>query len=254
MNPTATEPTGGKRLLVSVPTGPEGSINHALFKFGIDLSAHGIEGWDIRVDAVSQRPVAATRNRQIREFLWETDADYLLCIDDDMVPGVADLAEMLKEIVRPDVDVVSAMTLRQDAGGPTPVVFQFKGDGCTLNEEILSKEGGMYEIVNGGVPGACLLAPRYVYQDMYDKGILWHEDILFKDPADKKKFGNRKIGHDQRFCMNCNEMGFRTWIRSDIMWGHLKTLDLRYPLDLLLEIMTAKKELQEVRRENLWKP
>lgn len=133
-------------------------------------------------------------------------------------------------------------------------MFSFKDGGCTLNEEILSKEGGLHEVKNGGIPGACFIAPRYVYQDMFDKGIVWHEDILFNDPTDKQKFGDRKRGHDQQFCLNCNEMGFRTWIHSDVMWGHLKMLDLRYPLSLLLEVMTAKKELQDLRREQLWKP
>ena len=245
MTRTTPESTDANKLLISVPTGPQGSLNHSLVEWLLDVS-RGLPGWAIATDIVRGRPVAANCNQQIRRFLWETDADYMLSLDDDMVPETEGLKKMLDSIQRPDIDVISAMTLRMDKGGPTPVIFQYEEGKARLHEGILSKPGGLHEVVDGGIPGACFIAPRYVYQDMFDKGVVWHEDILNHDATNKEKFGNRKRGHDQTFCHNCNDMGFRTWVHSDVMWGHMKSIDIRLLMHYILEIRTAKQEAARV--------
>lgn len=259
------------KLLISVPTKPDGSLNHALVGFLLEAQAAGHA-----IDRVACRPTAAGRNEQIRRFLWAFDHDLLLCVDDDMVPGMDGLALMLEEIASTDVDVLAALTLRQDRGGPTPVILELTEDhsGSKLHMGILDRPPGLHEVKRGVVPGACVMAKRPALLRFHEKGRVWHKDVLHDgsvehhvlqeildaaagDPAkavrklssvlahERRDFnrdtvGIREWGHDAWFCRSCAELGLRVWIDTRILWGHMKSTDLRLLLSLLNEVRRAK--------------
>ena len=263
------------RLLISIPTSPNGSLNHRLVSFLME--AQKMEEAEVSVHIIGARPTAEGRNMQVRHFLWETDAELMLCIDDDMIPGMDGLRLMLKHIAREDVDVVSAITLRSGKSGPQPVLLEMTRDlsGSKLNMEILSQPPGMHEVERGIIPGACFLGTRAAYERIHEARRPWFKDVLhdgswehyeLKTLADqyaqrpeslhaevcrrmyrdtdfhRKRIGLREWGHDAYFSRTCHELGVRVWVDTSIYWGHIKATDLRHLMQLLGEVKAAKEK------------
>jgi hypothetical protein len=225
------------KLHLSVPVAPMGGIDAHLVEFLFSPETNNIKGWDITRSICRDRPVVSTRNRLVKRFLDDTDADVLLSIDSDQIPfthaddRLGGLDKLLEAINRDDVDVVNAITLRITDKGPCPVIYKIPDmendqSNGELYAEILSRPRGLHELKNGVVGGAGIMVPRYVLERFREEGVPWFWDVFDEDPK-SDTFGERKIGHDVWFFLKCHEFGFRPWVDTRLFWGHVKPSDLR---------------------------
>jgi hypothetical protein len=167
------------------------------------------------VDIVSGYPVDRVRNQICRRFL-ESDAEYLLMIDDDVVPPptVLDMARHRKDVVAglcyaytPSTGYYTVAYEPPAADGERPPRLPI-GDGI---------EGhGLLEVELTGT--ACLMVHRRVLEGV-DRP--WFAMELDEDRlviADSEDFS---------FCRKIRAAGFSVWLDSDTVCCHFRTLDMK---------------------------
>ena len=166
------------------------------------------------VDIVAGYPVDRVRNHICRRFL-ESDAEYLLMIDDDVVPPstVLDMAGHDKDVVAglcyayvPSTGYYVVAYLPKDRDGRRPPRLPL-GTGI---------EGrGLVEVELAGT--ACMMVHRRVLEAVeppYFAMELDDERLLLRD------------SEDFAFCRKARAAGFSVWLDTDQPCGHLRTLDM----------------------------
>ncbi len=160
--------------------------------------------YTVELGFVGAKRVEASRNILTKKFL-ESDADYLLMIDDDNPPtrNVLDLLKEGKEIVI----------------FPTPIFYNKK---IMWNIELGEHKqlSGLQQIKSGGT--GCILIKRSVFEK------------LEPNPFDTKvdSYGVTTEGQDIRFCRLAREVGIKIWTDWSYPCDHYKTvnlLELLYP-------------------------
>ena len=160
----------------------------------------------------------------------------------------------LDAIQRPEVDVVSILTVRRTLNGPVPVLQKITGPySSELYAEILQRPPGLHELVNGAMGGAGILMKREVLQRFWDEETIWFKDVyqerhgvMFDEETGDDLFGSRILGHDIWFFNRCRELGLRCWVDTRVLWGHLKEVDLR---DEFVRDMKDAARIERLERE-----
>lgn len=237
-----------KKLMLAVPSSPEGAVDAHLVEWLLSVRA---EGWEIMRTLVRNKPVVQARNKLVKAFL-ETDADVLLTIDSDQIPQLSaddkqgGLDLLLEAIDRDDVDIVNAITVRSSTDGPVPVINKSRPDSykCDLHIDILKKPTGLHELGKDGLMGAAaIMVKRHVLERFWNEDVPWFMDVFvdkkgteFSMLDGRDLFGERLVGHDYWFFMRAHEFGFRSWVDTRVFWGHVKPCDMRseYLRDLKL--------------------
>ena len=279
-----------QRLLISVPVEPDGNVVVHLAAW-LQLLRHETKGWDIDIDIayVQAKPVASTRNRQVREFLLG-ECDYFLTIDNDAVPDTEGLRLLMEDIRKPEVDLVVGYSFLVAPDGPVPVVQKYHEDGSwEVHEDILSRDRGLHEIPDGGGGAHCLMSKRSTLERFFAGRVVWFKDVLrdhslerpqltkllehYKDnPAgiyeDLEQYlacadqywnldraGDRMVGQDTWHFLRARELGMRTWVDTRVCWGHMKFSDIRAEFiatnNLRYELELARKELSLLKNGKL---
>jgi len=241
------------KLLISIPCEVNGDLCcHLvdwLLRVIMEPERLGVEG--ARWDLVQDKPVAQTRNRQARQFL-DSDNDVVLFLDADMVPDDESIRLLIRDIRRPEIDVVTGIADRMTKGGPMPVILKYTGDGktCRLFNEVLEEDpdAGPFELDAAGTGSAVLMCKRAALEKVRDAGHLWFNDVL-EDTPGHEKFGSRVIGHDSWFFMRCQESGVRTWVETGCYVGHIKANDLSIEARRFHRERLAKEQAQQEVRE-----
>lgn len=242
-------------LHIAVPT-PDGRVIDELFEWM--MSALKTRGWQINMEIVKGQPSMSARNRLCRRFL-ESKADYLFTIDSDQIPYIdsdkreSGLEFLLEDITTDHVDTVSILTVRRTVNGPIPVIQKLTGPASSeLYAEILQRPYGLHELVGGAMGGAGIIIKRRVIQKFWDTDTLWFEDVyqtkkgvVFDAETGEDLYGTRVVGHDIRFYQRCHEFGFRSFVDTRVLWGHLKELDLR---DEFLRDMNQAKRIEALEK------
>jgi len=221
-----------KKLLISIPVESNGDITAKLadWLLRVVVEPHRLgPNWAVRWDIVHDKPVAATRNRQVKRFL-ESDNDYVLFLDSDMVPDDESIGRLCKAIARDDIDVVTGMADRLTENGPMPVIFEYKNNftGARLNHALLELDPttGPFPLENAGTGAAVLMCTRDSLQRIWDDGRVWFKDVLCEDPK-SEKFGLRIIGQDSWFWIQCHQLKIKAWVDTDAYIGHIKPSNLQ---------------------------
>ena len=135
--------------------------------------------------------VYEAREQAAKHFL-ESDCDYLLFLDSDMVPP----ADMLIKLIEHDKDIVSALAFRR-VPNYEPCIF--KDD----MEFYLDYPKGLIEIE--GVGMACTLIKRKVFEAVPEP---WF-------------FPNKILGEDLSFCVRARHAGFKIFCDTELICGHV---------------------------------
>jgi len=247
-----------KKLIVVIPTAPNGSIDARLVEWMFIVSGDKIPGWTVQCVICREQPVVAARNRLVKHFL-STDGDVMLTIDSDQVPQLTEgddnggLGLLLEAIERDDVDIVNAITVRNTKDGPLPVINRMTGPvKAELHAEILQRKQGLHELGPDGVMGgAGIMVKRHVLQAFQDKEVLWFWDVFVEkqgkmrcEDTGKDLWGERLVGHDVWFFLQAHELGFRSWVDTRVFWGHVKTQDIRKEFNRDIELLTQIDNLK----------
>lgn len=268
----------GERLHVSVPVEPDGSLCHHLSTWlarlaRTDPAALGLSA--IESVIVTEKPVASCRNRQCDEFL-KTGFDFCLFVDDDAIPDEDGLRHLLDAIRNPDVDAVGGWSLVKGEGAPEPSLHQLNvGSRSSPHEDVLAREPGLHELVDGSIGAHCLMTKRATLVRIREEGDVWFKDrlrdaslegfeireLLAGDDTAMREglgkalarneghpWGQRWLGQDIWFCMMVLTKGMRLWVDTRVLWGHVKPCDLRGEF---CETLGLRQQLAERRRGDL---
>jgi len=166
--------------------------------------------YDLTVAFPNDKPIEANRNRIVTNFM-KTDCEFLVQIDDDVVPPPNYL-----DLILYDKDVISGVcyAYRQDALVPLVLEKNIK-DGLWKNKDINAADG-LIELDSMGT--GAMIIHRRVFENpemlKHPFESIWNED------------GTRKKGLDLVFCEKAKTNGFRVWCHLGYKCSHIVSVDL----------------------------
>lgn len=209
-----------KSVVIAIPT--RGQIHHQLIaKVGELRTVALSKGINMGLLTSSLAPVSANRNHIVRTFLGiQTNPEWLLMIDDDIVPP-SNLLDMLDH----GVDVVGANcrvpNLELVDGIPhfTTRSIACMDTGTDKGFLTLGPEGdtGLQQVDVIGT--GAILIHRRVLEKMDELDIPWfnfHYD----------KYDNIKLSEDYDFCLKARNLGFKIYLDGDMRCSHYKLLPI----------------------------
>lgn len=166
--------------------------------------------YDIMVAFPNDKPIEDNRNRLVGKFM-ETDCDWLVQIDDDVVPP-----ENYLDLILYNKDVISGVcyAYRQDAIVPL-ILGKNEEDGLWKNLDV-NPNDGLIEVDSMGT-GAMIIHRRVFENPEMRKHpfqSIWNED------------GTRKKGLDLMFCEKAKQQGFGVWCHLKYKCSHIVEVDL----------------------------
>jgi len=186
----------------------EGTVRVELIKTIMQWQMNG--EYEIYLSFPNDKPIESNRNKIVQDFL-KTDCEWLVQIDDDVVPPVDYL-----NLITYDKDVISGVcyAYRQDAIVPL-VLFKNKKDGLWKNKEI-NPSDGLIEVDSMGT-GAMMIHRRVFVPE------------LQKHPFQStwRKDGTRRKGLDLYFCEKAKKLGFKIWCHLRYDCSHIVSADLK---------------------------
>jgi len=186
----------------------EGSVRVELIKTVMQWQMQG--EYDIYVSFPNDKPIESNRNKIVQNFL-KTDCEWLIQIDDDVVPPTDYL-----DLILHNKDVISGVcyAYRQDAVVPL-VLWKNKKDGLWKNKEV-NPSDGLIEVDSMGT-GAMIIRRNVLETDLQNHPFqsTWNKD------------GTRKKGLDLYFCEKAKAKGFKVWCHLGYDCSHIVHADLK---------------------------
>lgn len=218
---------------VCVPNRESSSqINSSLAKTLESLETPDDGEYDVSVRHSYMQPVDANRNKMVKNFLKDEDNDWLLMVDNDVVPP-ANILEMI-EYGKP---VVSAAVTIKKGSVPQPIILVSEGDQYRqVNlSEYVDKEEGDYINVDA-VGTGCILIRRDVLEDM-------------KPPWFKFKYneeGGLALGEDFYFSKRLEQSDVPMYVSTQHVCRHFKKIDLTEVANVVAEYQKRLNKLQNI--------
>ncbi len=184
--------------------------------------------YDVTVEGARHQPIASNRNQVTKRFL-DSGGDFMMMIDDDVVPLQNPL-----DLVLMDMDIVVFPTPMWAPGrvGDYPIqmnVELMEHPEGTEENYVLTYTEPLLEIVSGGT-GCILIARR----------VLEHPDLCpaFMDMYDDD--GIRAVTEDITFSRRARVAGFTAWVAMEYRCSHYKETDLLM-IDQLYRRLIARR-------------
>ena len=194
---------------------------HYVFHESILAVAAYPKTWDFGTLPIGSGPlISKARNYACEIFLKDTDSDYMLWCDSDMVFTGKDVQTLLDAMDGGRRPIVGAVYYGWNSGirrmHSTAMKLDDKGIYWSLMEDEIPEKG--CKRVDAVGMGLTLIHRKVLEALKPDSERLWpFAEIIYND---------RSIGEDITFCMRARQKGFRTWLCGDARAGHAKTLVL----------------------------
>jgi hypothetical protein len=161
----------------------------------------------------NDKPITFNRNEIVKSFL-KSPCDYLLMIDDDVVPplGILNLADFQK-------DIIGALCFAFTHNMVVPIAWNRRADGQYWLSD-LDGNDGLQKV--DAVGTGCIMISRKVLENPW-----WQNNGgWFKNEYDKT--GHKKEGNDLAFCRKAEDLGYKVYTHTDYTCSHIVPMDLRY--------------------------
>jgi hypothetical protein len=174
------------------------------------------------VSVESGTNLQTARNECVRRFLL-TDADYLFFVDTDMEWG----ADVPSRLIACDVPIVSALYLGRSGGETFPVGHGWArvGDSKQIVNLTYEDMDGLVEVA--GVGMGCAMIRREVVEALMDAPHEQRDWPFAVGEVASPMVGQVVVSEDVNFCLRAADLGYRSYIASDIPVGHVKPTVLR---------------------------
>jgi GT2 family glycosyltransferase len=213
-----TDDEQSKNIVLAIPNRSSSSqINAELANFIHKVGEEQMPesgDYELKVNFSYLQPVDANRNKMVKNFLENEDNEWMLMVDNDVVPP-GDILQM----VDCGEKVVSATVTVKKQGVPHPVIVKQRDDGkfrrITMEEyhDEISDEG-LVEV--DGVGTGCLLIHRSVFEEMSPP---WFKFVYNED-------GTLKLGEDFYFGQRLRQMNQPMYVSSEFVCSHYRKTDL----------------------------
>lgn len=189
------------RILIGIP-----SMDTVAAGFASSLATLTKVG-ECMISFICSSLVYDSRNKIAMQAL-QTEADYVMWFDSDMVFNPDTLQRLLKDIEEKDCDIVSGLYFRRSIPF-TPVLFSKIdiNDKCECKYENYEGElEGLVEVEGAGF-GCCLMKSDVIF-DVYSKYMDCFSPI-------------GKVGEDLSFCWRARQCGYKIYADLDVKCGHV---------------------------------
>ena len=210
-----------KKIFVSTPA-YEGKVHvhYAMMLLDLQkiLESHGYEVL-VRLP-VGGSLLVADRNRIVQMF-YDSDADYLLCIDGDLGFDPNYIVRFIDQMAHTNKDFIGGVYPSRDGSG-----FNFRPKLEKDSRITQCKDTGLLGMEY--IPAGCMLMTRNLIQKMRD-----HFPELYYSPKDSRSqtesafcFFDTEVwegefwGEDYVFCRRVREAGFDLWVDPTINFNH----------------------------------
>ena len=169
--------------------------------------------YNIVIRYPNNKPITFNRNEIVKDFL-KSPCDYLLMIDDDIVPpfGILNLADFQK-------DIIGALCFAFTHEMIVPVAWNRRADGQYWLSDFEGNDG-LQKV--DAVGTGCIMLSRKVLMDGW-----WQENGgWFKNEYDKT--GYKVEGNDLAFCRKAEDLGYKVYTHTDYICSHIVPMDLKY--------------------------
>jgi len=183
---------------------------------------HGDRGCGVngggRVQRYSSANISNARNGIVRQFLDDTQAEWLWMIDTDMVFEPDTLDRLIAEADPERAPIVGGLCFGIDEGELFPTLYdmrQDEGEQPTMVRYNTFPPNAMFQVIATGA--ACLLVHRRVFtklREKYPEPYTWFQEM---------SFGNQPMGEDITFCLRAGLDGFPVFVHTGVEIGHAKT-------------------------------
>lgn len=174
-----------------------------------------------KIDRRNGANLSFGRNWVAATFLAQTDADWLLTLDADMVfePDMLDrLLEVADPVERP---VVSGLYFgRSEEGIPFPQMYAQveTSDGRIASARFENYPKGLVEVLGAGA--GCMLIHRDVLERMRKAAA----DPVFPWYQETTEVNGRYTSEDITFCHRVRQLGLPVFVDTRIVCGHVKDM------------------------------
>ena len=205
----------------------QGEINENLSKV-LNLMIQQ-DAYRIHLAYESAKPISNNRNTIVQKFLATKECDYLVMIDDDIVPPPNFL-----RLVDFDRDIITPFMFTRQKGDLLPLFLKRNKDGVYDVDDHLNKTG-LQECDATGT--GCIIIRR---------NILEHPDLKYPFRNEYDSDGVKILGLDLNFCQRAKAAGFTCWVHLDYVASHFYEHDLK---DIFY--LTLNKERLDIENKTL---
>lgn len=217
------------RIEIAIPNRSSSSqINASLAKTLQSLDSPDTEkNYEVSVSFSYLQPVDANRNEMVKNFLNNPDNEWLLMIDNDIVPPV----DILSMVEHGEKVVSGVCTIKKDKV-PQPVIVKEDESRTNYRQVNLSeyqdevREDGLLEVE--GIGTGCLLIHRSVLEEMKPP---WFR-------FEYNEYGGLALGEDFYFSRRLRENDVPMYVDTNMVCSHYKKTDLT-------EFATVVADLQD---------
>lgn len=204
------------RVYISIPC-VDGFIHHSLALRLIQWSHDSTLKIKIQFYP-NLAPLDNARNRAVKDFL-EDYFDYFLHIDDDIVPPINALRELLKA----DKDIIAPLcfTMKQDDNGiEVPLVVAHRYNKDKKYAPYYGKGVEETDIVTGG----CHLVKRKIFEKLERPYYFTYH-----------KNGIVEYSEDFVFSQQCQKLGYKLYTHYDLLCKHIRYADIKSINDFMVK-------------------
>lgn len=203
-----------------------------------------------RLARFSGANVSHGRNELTKQFLDQTECEWLLTLDTD-IQFPADLVERLLEQADPaERPVVGGLYFGSSEGQLWPLLYQFADDPDQPSGVSTMRLGdypkGLIQVVGTGA--GCMLIHRSVLEEMRDAAF----DPAFPFYQETSYINDNVTGEDITFCLRVQKLGHPVYVDTRIELGHVKPMVLDEGMFLILR--KAHQELAALAALDLPEP
>ena len=153
----------------------------------------------LHIEYPNKKPIQENRNQIVKRFL-ETDKEYLLMIDSDIVPNKNPL-----DLIKCDKDVIGLLCPTWKKDSVIWLAMDKHKEKWKMSPKLNNKGLNKIDAIGTG----CILIKRRVLEKIQAPfNVIWNDD------------GTMKTGLDFAFCDKCKEEGFNIYFHSDYYCSH----------------------------------
>lgn len=186
------------------------------------------EGYRINITYHQKKPITNNRNSIVQKFLAQKEYDFLMMIDDDIIPP-----PNIMKLVDFDKDIIVPLMFVMQEGKVLPLYLKQAKDGqLEFHREYLEKQGLVPVDATGT---GCIILSRKILEAMKHP---------FRNEYDSD--GIKKLGNDLSFCLRARKLGFQPYIHLDYVADHHSVCSLRELYYLILQKERVEEEFSKL--------
>jgi GT2 family glycosyltransferase len=171
-----------------------------------------------KLDSRSGVNVSKPRNELVARFLDQTDGEWLLFLDSDMVFPPDTILRLLLAAQAADTKIISGLCVMVTADGPIPTLY-LPADAPTDVTRVMldAPDDQILQVFATGA--ACLMIHREVLERIREECPDGERDFCW---FQEKVINTRWCSEDITFCLRAYELGYPVFVDTTLSIGHAK--------------------------------